>query len=184
MKVKILRRLIAEALRAPSRYSREKFEKLVQEAALHGLQDIARDGDYGYALEMISTLPNDIDRKALVAWYTHFSSRKLRFWTDKKSGVLRANIARNRQASDFDIEAAKGTRFTSCGPARVESLATADRQSATLAIAPKEVRRASPNVSERMSQHKTQVRASEERWRAARKKRLRRVLSGGRVSPR
>lgn len=169
MKVKSVRRLIAEALRAPGRHSRKKFAKLIQQAALHGLQDIARDGDYGYALEMISTLPNDMDRKALIAWYTHFSSRKLRFWTDKKTGLLRANIARNRRASDFDIEGARRTPFTSFGRARIESAATEGSRGPT-SIPPKKVLQASPNVAERMRQHNKRVQASRERWRAAKEK--------------
>lgn len=184
MSMRVTRQLLAEALRAQGGKRGKEFVQLVQQGALQGLFHLARHGDYGYALETVSALPNGVYRKALILWYMQFSSGKLRLWTDKKTGLLRASVEKNRQASDFDIEGAKRTPFTSWLPARSEGAKTMSKRARTPVSASNDVSQAPLSAAERMKRYKKLARESAKRWRAANSRGMRRVLSGGRVNPR
>jgi hypothetical protein len=173
----------------------DQFERLVQQAALHGLAHVAKHGDYRRVLEILVALPNGTRRGALMAWCVRFSSAKLRFRNDKTTGSLIGFLDSKWQSSDFDIEGARRTPFTTCGAKRVEWPGRTTSPAAARASPPKKADttvsaesedglRKSPDIAGALKLHRRRQRQSAARAAKARRKGLQHVLSGGRMNPR
>lgn len=85
----------------------------IHQAACSCLDHVRAHGDTTGAVALMNALPRGQRVKSLGFWFKHFSSSKLVMNLDKASGMWNASLSKTRQkdGSDFNIEAAVGTTY-------------------------------------------------------------------------
>lgn len=80
-------------------------------AACSTLDHTREHGDYTGAQLLMNALPNGQRVKALGAWFSHFSNKKLTFKYDKETATWIGSLEKARMESDFGVDAAMITSF-------------------------------------------------------------------------
>ena len=68
-------------------------------------------GDYTAILPLLNGLPNGQRKQGIVAWVSHFTSKKLTIKLDNKSKEWGAELSKDRTDKDFDIVGAMAVTF-------------------------------------------------------------------------
>jgi hypothetical protein len=83
----------------------------IHTVAVSTLDHIRAHGDTTLACRLLDALPNGVRVKSLAFWFSHFSNGKAKFSVDKATSQWKCNLSKERDDSDFDIEAADATNF-------------------------------------------------------------------------
>jgi hypothetical protein len=78
-------------------------------AAVSTLAHIRDHGDYTGAVALMNALPTGQRVKGLAVWYKHFSNGKFRL--TYKNKVWAGSLEKDRDAEDFDVDAATDVTF-------------------------------------------------------------------------
>lgn len=109
-KIEILSQTAVTAVIASIKTNAVKLQGEIHQAAVSTLDHVREHGDFRGALALVCALPNGQRVEGLIAWYSHFSNGKLTFKKDQH-GQRTCTLKRERDETDFDIEAAMLTDF-------------------------------------------------------------------------